>query len=134
MVEEKINKKYGIWKILKEFIENEFINAEVTMKDEVSDLKYENLQSTAAVLKRKIAAIKTLEEEIVELETSTQNISQIINKGTCFEIYCKTKLNILNKLLGKHTGRGHDDNLTRRVNTVNLPKLKISEFNGDPTK
>ena len=45
------------------------------MKDEVNDLKYENLQHIAEVLKRKTAAIKSLEEEIVELETSTENMS-----------------------------------------------------------
>ena len=44
------------------------------------------------------------------------------------------KLNVLNKLLGKHAVRGHDDNVTKRVNSVNLSKLEISKFNGDPTK
>ena len=39
MAEEKLNKKYGIWNILKEVIENELKNAEVIMKDEVDDLK-----------------------------------------------------------------------------------------------
>ena len=135
MAEEKINKKYGIRKILKEVIENELKNAEVIMKEEVDDLKYENLESIAEVLKRKTAAIKTLEEEIVELKTNTENMSQIINQGTRFEIYCKTKLTTLNKFLGKHTGREHNDNVTKRVNTtVNLPKLEICKFNGDPTK
>ena len=57
MAEEKINKKYGIRKILKEVIENELKKAEVIMKDEVDDLKYENLQSIAEVLKRKTAVI-----------------------------------------------------------------------------
>ena len=132
--QKKRYKKYGIQKVLKEVIENELKKTEVIMKDEVDDLKYENLQSIAEVLKRKTASIKTLEEEIVELETNTENMSQVINEGKYFEIYCKTKLNILNKFLGKHTGRGHDDNVTKRVNTVNLPKLEISKFNGDPTK
>ena len=104
------------------------------MKGEVDDLKYENLKSIAEVLKRKTAAIKTLEEKIVELETNIENMSQIINEGTRFEIYCKTKLYTLNKFLGKHTKRGHNDNITKRVNTVKLPKLEISKFNGDPTK
>ena len=61
-------------------------------------------------------------------------MSQIINEGRLFEIYCKTKLNVLYKFLGKHTGREHDDNVTKRVNTVNLPKLEISKFSEDPTK
>ena len=83
-------------------------NAEAVMKDEVNDLKYENLQSIAEVLKRKTTAIKTLEEEIIELETNTENMGQITNEGRRFEINCKMKLNVLNKFLGKHTGRGHD--------------------------
>ena len=94
MAEEKVNKKYGIPKILKEIIKNELKNAEVITKDEVDDLKYENLQSIAEVLKRKTTAIKTLEEEIVELKTNAENVSQVINEGTFFEIYCKTKLSI----------------------------------------
>ena len=52
-------------------------------------------------------------------------MSQVINEGTCFEIYCKAKLNILNKFLGKHTGRGHGDNVTKRMNTVNLLNLEL---------
>ena len=134
MAEEKINKKYGIRKILKEVIENELKNAEVIMKEEVDDLKYEILESIAEVLKRKTAAIKELEKEIVELETNTENMSQIINDGTHFKMYCKKKLNTLHKFLGQNIGRGHNDNVTKRVNTVNLPKLEISQFNGNPTK
>ena len=42
--------------------------------------------------------------------------------------------NVLSKFLGKHTGRVHDDNVTKSVNTVNLPKLEISKFNSDPIK
>ena len=133
MAEEKINKQYGILKILKEVLENELKNAEVIMEDQVDDLKYENLQSIAGVLERKTSAIKTLEEEIVELETSTENMRKIINEGRVLK-YTATKLNTLNKFLGKLTGRGHDDNATKTVNTVNLPKLEISKYNGDPTK
>ena len=104
------------------------------MKDKVDDLQYENLQPIAKVLKRKTATMKTLKKEIAELEANTENMSQIINKATCFEIFCKTKLNVFNRFLGKHTGRGHNDNGTKTVNTVNLPKLEISKFNGDSTK
>ena len=91
MAEEKVNKKYGIPKILKEVIQNELKNAEVITKDEVDDLKCENLQFIAEVLKRKTAAIKTSEEEIVELKTNAENVSQVINEGTFFEIYCKNE-------------------------------------------
>ena len=103
------------------------------MKNEVHYLKYENLQSIAEVLRRKTTVTKS-EEEFVELETKTENMRQIIKKSTCFEMYCKTKLNVLNKFLGKQAGRGLDDNATMRVNAVNLPKLEISKSNRDPSK
>ena len=41
------------------------------MKNEKDDWKHEDLQSLAEVWRKKTAAIKTLEEEIVELETNT---------------------------------------------------------------
>ena len=103
------------------------------MKNEVDYLKYENLQSIAEVLRRKTTVTKS-EEEFVELETKTENMRQIIKKSTCFEMYCKTKLIVLNKFLGKQAGRGLDDNATKRVNAVNLPKLEISKSNRDPSK
>ena len=40
------------------------------MKNEKDDWKHEDLQSIAEVLRKKTAAIKTFEEEIVELETN----------------------------------------------------------------
>ena len=70
--------KQKIWHtdILKEVLENELKNAEVIIKDEVDDLKYEKVQSIAEILKRKTVAIKALEEKIVELETNTVNMRQ----------------------------------------------------------
>ena len=62
------------------------------------------MQYIAEVLERKTGALKALEEEIVELKTNMENMSQIINESTRFEIYCKTKLSVLNKFLGKYTG------------------------------
>ena len=62
------------------------------MRDEGNYLKYENLQSIAEARKRKTAAVTTLKEKIVELETSTENLGQIINESTRYEIHCITKL------------------------------------------
>ena len=36
-------------------------------------------------------------------------MGQIINEATRYEIHCITKLNVLSKFLGKHTGRVHDE-------------------------
>ena len=68
------------------------------------------------------------------LNSNTENMNQVINEGTCFEIYCKIRLNLLNKFLGKHTGRAHNDNVTMRVNTVNLPKFEMGQSIQEWTK
>ena len=65
MAEEKIYKNYDIRKSLKK------LSKIKKLKNEKDDWKHEDLQSTAEVLRKKTAAIKTLEEEIVELETNT---------------------------------------------------------------
>ena len=43
----KHKKKYDIQKILKEVVENELKNAEAIMKDEIDNLRNENLQYIA---------------------------------------------------------------------------------------
>ena len=65
MAEEKIYKNYEIRKILKK------LSKIKKLKNEKDDWKHEDLQSLAEVWRKKTAAIKTLEEEIVELETNT---------------------------------------------------------------
>ena len=131
---EKINKKYSIRKILKEVVEKEFHKANELIKSNVKD-KTEGLKSIAEVLKRKSAAIKTLEEEIVELENNHENIAQIIDDGTTFEIECKTKLNQIYKFINEGKLEIEDEKFTAKgMNTVNLPQFQISKFAGDPTQ
>ena len=43
---------------------------EVSIKNKTEENIQENIQSVGEVLKRKIAAIKTLENEVVDLETN----------------------------------------------------------------
>ena len=65
MAEQKIYKNYDIRKSLKK------LSKIKKLKNEKDYWKHEDLQSIAEVLRKKTAAIKTLEEEIVELETNT---------------------------------------------------------------
>ena len=46
--------------------------AEVSIENKTEENIQENIQSVGEVLKKKIAAIKTLEDEIVDLETNTE--------------------------------------------------------------
>ena len=41
---------------------------------------------------------------------------------------------VLHKFLGKHSGRGHNNNVAKIVNAVNLKKLEIRKFNEHSTK
>ena len=73
-------------------MEKLFKQSEVSIENNTEEDIKENIQSIVEVLKKKIVAIKTLEDEIVDLETNTeQHIQHIINERTEFEIYCKTK-------------------------------------------
>ena len=92
---ENVNNKYKVRKVLKEVVEKFLKQAEVSIENKTEENILENIQSVVELLKKKIAAIKTLEDEIVDLETNAEHIEQVINEGTEFEIYCKTKLNIL---------------------------------------
>ena len=71
-------------------MEKSFKQTKASIGNETEENIQENIQSVVDVLKKKIAVIKTLEYEIVDLETKAEKIEQIINEGTEFEIYCKT--------------------------------------------
>ena len=72
-----------------------------------------------------------MENKTVDFETNTEQIKQILNEGTEFEIYSKTKLNILNKLLCINNISRVTENTKRWNNLVKLPRFEISKFSGD---
>ena len=72
-----------------------------------------------------------MEGKTVDFETNTEQIKKILNEGTEFEIYCKTKLNILNKLLCINNISRVTENTKRWSNLVKLPRFEISKFSGD---
>ena len=78
MVEEKINKKHGIPKILKKVIENEL-------------KKCWSYAIYCGSFREKNRSHKMLEEEIVELGTNAENMSQVINEGTWLLIFWNLK-------------------------------------------
>ena len=72
-----------------------------------------------------------MEDKTVDFETNTEQIKQILKEGTEFEIYCKTKLNILNKLLCINNISRVTENTKRWSNLVKLPRCEISKVSGD---
>ena len=127
---ENLSKKCKVRKVLKEVVKKSFNQAEASIENKTDKNIQENIQSVVEVLKKKTAAIKTLADEIVGLETHTEHIEQIINKRTKFEIYCKTRLNILNKLLNINSTYRLKENIKKGSTVVNLPKFEISKFSG----
>ena len=61
-------------------MEKSFKQAEASIGNETEENIQGNIQSVVDVLKKKIAAIETLEYEIVDLETNTEKIEQITNE------------------------------------------------------
>ena len=61
-------------------MEKSFKQAEASIGNETEENIQENIQSVVDVLKKKIAAIETLEYEIVDLETNTEKTEQITNE------------------------------------------------------
>ena len=82
------------------------------------------MQSIVQVLKTNSS--QTLEEEIAELQANAENISQIINQITVFKNSPKRNY-VLHNFSEKQTRRWHNDNVAKRVNTVNLKKIEISK-------
>ena len=72
------------------------------MEREVTEARLDRLNSYHETLNNKLSAIKTLEDEICELETDVTVIDAVINESTLFEISSKAKLNSINKLLSKN--------------------------------
>ena len=64
---------------------------------------------------KKRSAIKTLEDEICELQTDATVIEAVINESTLFEISSKAKLNSIHKFLSKNV---KNENSSREFRTL----------------
>ena len=73
-----------------------------SMEQEVVEERLDMLNSYHKTLKKKLSAMKTLEDEICELETDVTVIEAVTNERTLFEISSKAKLNSINKFLSKN--------------------------------
>ena len=100
-IENALKKKFNLRKIFKEIV-GKCLEAKDIMEKEVTEERLEMLNSYYETLKRKPSAIKTLEDEICELETDVTVIEAVTNERTLFEISSKAKLNSINKFLSKN--------------------------------
>ena len=102
MDEEVLKKKHDVRKILKFVIDNSTKEVESLMKENVNEESIETLKTLLEVLRRKVAAVKTLEEEILSIFKNSEDMEEIITEGMTFEIIAKSKLNLIQKFLNKY--------------------------------
>ena len=126
--EEKVSFKEVVVKCLEE--------GKYVMEKECMEERLDMLNSYHESLKKKLSAIKTLEDEICELETDVTLIEPVISESTLFEISSKAKLNSINKFLSKNTKNENSSRefRTLRSDSVKLPKLQNQKLKGDPTR
>ena len=99
MAEDGIKKKLILRKLFKDVIEK---NIKECL--ELGEMNTENevkLVSTIDVIKKKAAAVKKLEEEIVEITSDENLLQEMIEEGMRFEIRCKEQVTILSKNIEK---------------------------------
>ena len=121
-----VNKKPRIRKVLKEVVFKTFAECNTTTEEE-------KLKSVYETLKRKINAVKTIEDEIIDISNDEKLIEDIIVESNEFEIEAKSKLVTMEKLVRKQQP---DLKNTRRNENVSmrLPKLEIPKFCGGAKK
>ena len=129
---DKLQKKHKIRDALKNVIYQSLNEALQLIEKEETEENVEKLNSYRETLKRKIGAVKTLEDEIIELEEDEGNLVKIIEESNTFEIECKAKLNIINRHTQKNVDRKREKK--ENNNNVKLPKLEITKFDGDAIK
>ena len=89
------------------------------------------LVSTIDVIKKKAAAVKKLEEEIVEITSDENLLQEMIEEGMRFEIRCKEQVTILSKNIEKTEKKVSSEQKFTKPH-VTLPKMVIKPFSGDP--
>ena len=109
---EIIRKKQKIRDVLKNVVEKAFLEAEDITKNE-DETRLETISSYYETLKRKLAAIKKIEEEIVDASDDENIIEIILNESTTFEINMQARLNALHKFVNKNTSRKQKYKSTR---------------------
>ena len=129
---DKLQKKHKIRDALKNVIYQSLNEALQLIEKYETEENVEKLNSYRETLKRKIGAVKTLEDEIIELEENAGNLVKIIEESNTFEIECKAKLNIINRHTQKNVERKREKK--ENNNNVKLPKLEITKFDGDAIK
>ena len=128
--------KANVRKVLKNIIATTLHEAQGYLNEDATSETLEILSFYQDKLKRKINAVKTLEDEILELENNPAVIEAILTESTKFKYESKEKLYLITKFIEANTRKKETNVQTRSkqpADTMKLPKLEIAKFRGDPT-
>ena len=138
MAEVIINEKLSMRNIFKKIVESKFQELEEKISQEINDNLKLVVSSTLEVVKRKVAAIKKLEDETIDICESEEQLEQLVIESTDYEIYTKQNIARFSEFLNKNFSTSADRNVQRDAEkasaNVRLPKLEILKFAGESTK
>ena len=86
MAEVIINKKLSMRNICKKIVESKFQELEEKISQEINDNLKLVVTSTLEVVKRKVAAIKKLEDETIDICKNEEQLEQLAIGSTDYEI------------------------------------------------
>ena len=122
-------KKVNVRTVLKNIIATTFEEAQGYLNKDATNKTIEILSSYQDTLKLKINAVKTLENEILEVENYPAIIEAILTKS-------KRKLNLITKFIATSTRKKQTNVQTpseQPTDTSELPNLEIAKFGRNPT-
>ena len=138
MAEVIINKKLLIRNIFKKIVESKFQELEENIFQKINDDLKLVVTSTLEIVKRKVASIKKLEDETMDIWENKEQLEQLVIESTDYEIYKKQNIarfsEFVNKNLPINTDRKVQSNVERASANVRLPKLDILNFAREPAK
>ena len=105
MAEVIINKKLSMRNIFKKIMESKFEELEEKISQEINDDLKLVVTSTLDAAKRKVAAIKKLEDETINI---CQNEEQLVIKSMDYRIYTKQNIAQFSEFLNKNFSTNTD--------------------------
>lgn len=102
MAEVIINKKLSIRTIFKKIVESKFQELEEKISPKITDDSKLVVTSTLKVVKRKVAAIKSLEDETIDICENEEQLEQLVIESTDYEIYTKKNIARFSEFLNKN--------------------------------
>ena len=103
-----INKKLSMRNIFKSIVESKFQELEQKKSQEINDDLKLVSTSTLEVVKRKVAAIKKLEDETIDICENEEQLGQLVIESTDYELYTKQNIARFSEFLNKSFSTNKD--------------------------